>query len=241
MAKKKCPECPAGEKWAVPYADFLSLLLALFIALYAIGAVDAEKAEALTEEFIKIFDYPNTKSPVERRMQSSQSADQQNQAGGVMTAQDVSDELAVKRNKNNERYNIALDQAENQIAIDLPASVKFGAKSSEINDPDMINFVRIVSMIIFKLPDSVAVEIRGYADENSDHTSNYILGANRAFSVFNMLLGYGVDPKRLRYTSFGDSVKLPNTDMKIAKIYFRVDIKDKKLQRSVLDLVNTIK
>ncbi|ECH3963959.1 flagellar motor protein MotB, partial [Campylobacter coli] len=25
MAKKhKCPECPAGEKWAVPYADFLS-------------------------------------------------------------------------------------------------------------------------------------------------------------------------------------------------------------------------
>ncbi|EOH5259737.1 hypothetical protein ACMCYW_001727, partial [Campylobacter jejuni] len=24
MAKKhKCPECPAGEKWAVPYADFL--------------------------------------------------------------------------------------------------------------------------------------------------------------------------------------------------------------------------
>ena len=32
---KKCPkcECPAGEKWAVPFADFLSLLLALFIAL----------------------------------------------------------------------------------------------------------------------------------------------------------------------------------------------------------------
>ena len=36
MSKKKAKcECPAGEKWAVPFADFLSLLLALFIALYA--------------------------------------------------------------------------------------------------------------------------------------------------------------------------------------------------------------
>jgi Flagellar motor protein len=36
MAKKhKCPE-EASERWAIPYADFLTLLLALFIALYAI-------------------------------------------------------------------------------------------------------------------------------------------------------------------------------------------------------------
>ncbi|MFW3439881.1 flagellar motor protein MotB, partial [Aliarcobacter butzleri] len=44
MAKKKCKcECPAGEKWAVPYADFLSLLLALFIALYALASINVEK------------------------------------------------------------------------------------------------------------------------------------------------------------------------------------------------------
>ena len=43
--KKKCPECAAGEKWAVPYADFLSLLLALFIALWAISSTSVEKAK----------------------------------------------------------------------------------------------------------------------------------------------------------------------------------------------------
>ena len=48
MAKKcpKCEECPAGEKWAVPFADFLSLLLALFIALYALASVNLEKQKA---------------------------------------------------------------------------------------------------------------------------------------------------------------------------------------------------
>lgn len=47
MSKKKKCECPAGEKWAVPYADFLSLLLALFIALYALASVNIEKAKSI--------------------------------------------------------------------------------------------------------------------------------------------------------------------------------------------------
>ena len=71
MGKKKCKptECPAGEKWAVPYADFLSLLLALFIALYALASVNTEKMKALKEEFVKIYDYsakPEEANPVIR-------------------------------------------------------------------------------------------------------------------------------------------------------------------------------
>ena len=61
---KKCPkcECPAGEKWAVPFADFLSLLLALFIALYALASVNVEKQKALKEEFVKIYSFADTNS-----------------------------------------------------------------------------------------------------------------------------------------------------------------------------------
>ena len=43
MAKRQCPECPAGEKWAVPYADFLSLLFGTFIALWAISETNPAK------------------------------------------------------------------------------------------------------------------------------------------------------------------------------------------------------
>ena len=55
--KKKCPECPAGERWAVPYADFLSLLLALFIALYAISSQNKDKLKALSKSFSEIFEF----------------------------------------------------------------------------------------------------------------------------------------------------------------------------------------
>lgn len=59
MAKKKkcpeCPTCPACEKWAVPTADFFSLQLALFIALYAIASVNTDRAKQISQEFEKIF------------------------------------------------------------------------------------------------------------------------------------------------------------------------------------------
>lgn len=237
MAKKKAPECPAGEKWAVPYADFLSLLLALFIALYAISAVNTAKVEALKAEIIKVFDFPDSKSNKE----SAKTSDSPNQfQGKASTLNSDGDNVSRKKNKNNERYNIALDQAENQVAIDLPAAIKFAPLSSAISDADMVNFIRIISMIINKLPDSVSVEIRGFADDNNDFLSDYRLGGDRAFSVLKMLIEYGIDPKRLRYSSFGGSTQLKDTDLKSAKVYFRVDINDKKVQQSVLDVISEI-
>lgn len=76
MSKKKKCECPAGEKWAVPYADFLSLLLALFIALYALASVNMEKQKALKEEFIKIYKFPSANIVEEQTKQEKAMTDE---------------------------------------------------------------------------------------------------------------------------------------------------------------------
>ena len=77
MSKKKKCECPAGEKWAVPYADFLSLLLALFIALYALASVNMEKQKALKEEFIKIYKFPSANIVEEQDKQEKAMTEEQ--------------------------------------------------------------------------------------------------------------------------------------------------------------------
>lgn len=56
-----------------------------------------------------------------------------------------------------------------------------------------------------------------------------------------MLANNGVESKRMRITSFGDSVNIINSDLKIAKIYFKIDVKDKALQKSVLDILSELK
>ncbi|EOS9646025.1 flagellar motor protein MotB, partial [Campylobacter jejuni] len=115
MAKKhKCPECPAGEKWAVPYADFLSLLLALFIALWAISKTNPAKVEALKTEFVKIFDYTSTQTVKE------ESKTQEKYKGA---AKEESDELkslkqmTMTQQETIKRLQAALDQSDNQVAL----------------------------------------------------------------------------------------------------------------------------
>lgn len=41
------------EAWVIPYADLLTLLMAMFIALFAMGSIDKDKFDAVAESFRK--------------------------------------------------------------------------------------------------------------------------------------------------------------------------------------------
>ena len=54
MSKKKpAPhqEEEAGEAWLLPYSDLMTLLLAVFIVLFAVSKIDQAKAQAISEQF----------------------------------------------------------------------------------------------------------------------------------------------------------------------------------------------
>ena len=54
MAKKKKAahqEEEAGEAWLLPYSDLMTLLLAVFIVLFAVSKMDAAKAQTMSQEF----------------------------------------------------------------------------------------------------------------------------------------------------------------------------------------------
>lgn len=54
--KKNHDEEHMGEDWLLPYADILTLLLALFIVLFASSSVDAKKFEQISNSFNSAFD-----------------------------------------------------------------------------------------------------------------------------------------------------------------------------------------
>lgn len=58
MALKKEPEKHANhERWLVSYGDFLTLLFAVFVAMYAMGQTDKKKAEELMQSLRESFGY----------------------------------------------------------------------------------------------------------------------------------------------------------------------------------------
>lgn len=49
--KKKHGEEEAGEAWLLPYSDLMTLLLAVFIVLFAVSKIDQKKAEQISQAF----------------------------------------------------------------------------------------------------------------------------------------------------------------------------------------------
>ena len=156
--KKKCDECPAGEKWAVPYADFLSLLLALFIALWAISSTADSDSEALKTEFVKIFDFTLT-SP----LPSNEDDISDNEVDGSSAAGDSSSVTAAEIEQMAEEGGI-LEQMEMGMSLRLPSNIFFDAGNAEINNSDVFLYLQRMSAIIKKLPDYVKIDVRGYTD-----------------------------------------------------------------------------
>ena len=62
MAKKKAQheKEPNHERWLVSYADFITLLFAVFVTLYAMSQTDKKKAEEVMQSMRESFGYSQT-------------------------------------------------------------------------------------------------------------------------------------------------------------------------------------
>ena len=130
MSKKKKCECPAGEKWAVPYADFLSLLLALFIALYALASVNIEKQKALKEEFIKIYKFPSANIVEEQTKQEKAMTDEP--ADDSVEGQKVIVHTLENKDEQDQNKGANLIELPNGSLLSVPAHLTFESGKSEI-------------------------------------------------------------------------------------------------------------
>lgn len=212
MAKKcKCEECPAGEKWAVPYADFLSLLLALFIALYAISATNTSKIKAVTQAFITIFDatpMPERTMPIliippdPGTVKQETTDTKKNTSTNVNSPTTV---VTITQLSNLIQDGGLLEQIEQGTILRLPADILFEPGTADIANHDTRTELDLLATTIAKLPPEVNINIKGYTDNSTpvSHRNNYELAADRAFNVMEYLISKGVDPARLSYTSYG--------------------------------------
>ena len=237
MSKKKAQECPAGEKWAVPYADFLSLLLALFIALWAISSTESSKAKALSQALITAFSNPPRSSvfqPIFQRPPDPGEVREDTEGKQPQTA-DGEAAVSVKHDNLKQIETLVqeggvLEQIEQGIILRLPADLLFEEGRADLNNEEMITYVRRIAEIINKLPPEVKIDVRGYTDDkplssNARYKDLYELAAARAYAVMSNLLANGVNPEKLSYSSYGKySPVAPNTTLENRAKNNRVEI-----------------
>ncbi len=204
--KKKHEEHENHERWLVSYADFITLLFAFFVVMYAVSSVNEGKYRTLSESMVSAFSNHKPmgslsiiKLPFEKRKE-------------VLTTDPP-------KVKDNVRAYVKIANAIQSIKLPKGVSVKSGARGLNIRISDdalfesgsaslsqeVKEFLDLIASLVKELPNYITVE--GHTDsvpiKAGPFPSNWELSASRA----SILVRYfteirGLDPKRFSATSF---------------------------------------
>ena len=194
------------DRWLISYADFITLLFAFFVVMYAISAVSENKyrilANSLGDAFGKTTadDAPVpqlaavTLPPEVRQRTLKQQQAIEEQAHMTEVASKLLDVMAplVKEGK------VRVTQSRRGVSIEINANVLFEPGRAELA-PQSLTVLRAVAEHLRSEPFNL--EITGHTDvmpiSNSVFASNWELSAVRATSVVRLLADSGIAPARL--------------------------------------------
>ena len=220
MARKKYHEEPDNhERWLVSYADFITLLFAFFVVMYAISSVNEGKYRVLSNSLNGAFSNVQNATPasapanspaiirldplplVKPKVNESLRKEREQMKG---MAKDILGALEplVREGK------VRVTQTSRGVTIEINASLLFPTGEARLA-PDSIEALRAIASVL-KF-DTHAIQVEGYTDNvpisNSVFPSNWELSAVRASAVARLLTENGVDEQRV--TAIGQGPKTP--------------------------------
>ncbi|EOT39964.1 OmpA/MotB family protein [Enterococcus columbae] len=208
MKRKKKHEEHVDEAWLLPYSDMMTLLLALFIVLFAMAKVDTAKFNEFRSEFTEIFSGIGTSSgkavignaadpnlPVKE--QKTKESEEAKEAAVAMKLEDkqlakLREQLEKSLDSTEIADDVSVDLKSDGIHIALSSKILFSSGSADLTD-DVKKNLTIVGEH-FKGLDQDFI-IAGYTDnrpENGRYASNWELSAARAISVMNFFINNGM-------------------------------------------------
>jgi len=194
------------DRWLISYADFITLLFAFFVVMYAISAVNENKLRVLAGSLGDAFGKaPASEAPVpqptraalpaevrQRTLKQQQAIEEQ--AHMTEVASGLLDVMAplVKEGK------VRVTQSRRGVSIEINANVLFAPGRAEL-EAKSLAVLRAVAERLRNEPFNL--EITGHTDvmpiSNPVFASNWELSAVRATSVVRLLADNGIDPARL--------------------------------------------
>ena len=218
--KKKHPEHVNHERWLVSYADFITLLFAFFVVMYAISQVNEGKYRILSDTLSTAFRNvpgsasgaltvvnPNAPMPLAlpiRKSQPNVKVDEtrkKNKEKLRNMAKEVNEVLAPLVREGQVR----VTEGALGITIDINANVLFAPGDARLG-PEAVRALLAVAQIL--APTDFPIIVEGHTDNTPIGTpqfpSNWELSGVRASSVVRLFIDAGVDPKRLTATGYAD-------------------------------------
>jgi chemotaxis protein MotB len=225
-------------RWLLTYADMITLLMLFFIILYSMSSIDTEKYKELSQALASVFTGGSWSILLEGGTTASQGVLEGVQAGkpiipqrtgkvtgtggtsAIMTQATSSLQNLIKSGR------VRVIPTEMGLAISLVADVNFAPASADLTAASY-PALQDVAGFLNQLDNTVVVE--GHTDnipvDTAKYKSNWELSSDRALSVLQALLAYGVPDNRLSIAGYGDTRPVRSNDTAEGRAYNRrVDI-----------------
>lgn len=224
-------EDESPDRWLVSYADFITLLFAFFVVMYAVSSVNLSKYTALTNSMGTAFSgngVPNQQVKVIESKQHDdksiikplplsylyQEKSKREQESMAKLGHEISNALSpmVVDGK------IRVVQNNRGIRIDINDSLLFTSGSAELAATAQQLIDQVIPII---KANPRLIQVEGHTDLTPIHNeffySNWELSAVRATTVVRMLNERGIEEKRLSAVGFGSTQPLSSSDTAYAQ------------------------
>ena len=231
---------PSHDRWLVSYADYMTLMFALFVVLYASAIVKEQSFDVLSESLGKIFEISgaNDTGVAGKGVLTDQVSEVDKLDGNSLLPEKgpelVKQQLVINDSSNKQLGNpldalqnelksalyeltenglAELEQKDDWLTIELSSGLLFPSASSTTSPAAAIIIRELVKVLLSV--DNI-IEIRGYTDSlrinNELFSSNWELSAARAASITNMMESYGVSQQRLAIKANGSNNPLATNE-----------------------------
>lgn len=230
MARKKPPEEHENlERWLVSYGDFITLLFATFVVLYALAQVDVSDFAKLEESLKNAFSQSNMFDGQENIMDGSQNIFDQQQANSFIPSlmveyisQKYEDESfkeiedTIKKLKEaGELDGISSKMTDKGLLLTFDDKYLFAPASAYL-DSNAKKLLDKVGVLICKKFVLHSMRIEGHTDSDPMHSvqypSNWELSSARASSVVRYLISrFHFNPSLFSAIGYADTRPLENS------------------------------
>ena len=230
MRRKRHEEHVNHERWAIPYGDLITLLLAFFVVMYAMSAVNEGKYRVLSQSMMEAFHgtsrviAPSSLAPDAPASVAPAVDPQASGRGSALTPIPLPGSAAQPAPSNEQRNlsdierrvedalkpliaknQVALRRTPNWLEIEIRTDILFPSGVARIA-PQAQGVLDSLGRILAPFPNPLRIE--GYTDNKPISTpqfpSNWELSAARAASVARLFADHGVALNRLGIMGWGE-------------------------------------
>jgi chemotaxis protein MotB len=226
MRRKRSEEHPNHERWLISYADFITLLFAFFVVMYANGQTDKTRAQQVAESVRQAFEHGYMPAKLAAILGGTVNDvgpgnAQRRGPGGREAAQAPVADLAQSLKRLTAELEQEIKEGKLQVSLNsrgLVVSLKEAAffPSGEDRIPaERMPVMAKLARVILDLPNAVRLE--GHTDavpiHNARFRSNWELSAARSIAVLDLFENtFKIPRSRLAVAGYADTAPVASND-----------------------------